>query len=205
MKPSLRSLSLITALFLGPLLAQDASAPTDRSARAQQAAEQRLAYAASAEYNPYESDSRGFRKSAEAFLAKKDFVQAVAEAKKGLAVSQYNIELLMLLASAYRASGDIPNADKTREQWMSLVDSILRSGDGRDFKTAFRVISVDEEYTVLRIMKLDMVSQTLRGHEGSEFDVMQVKDPRSGKELTLYFNIDLPKKWLNREFSKPVK
>lgn len=202
MKASVCSLSLIHVLALGSLLAQDAPVPMDREARAKQATEQRLAYAASAEYNPYEMDSRVFRKSADAFLAKDNFAQAITEAQKGLAVSKYNIQLLMILASAYRAAGDMPNADKTRAQWMGLVDSILLSGDGRDFASAFKVISVDEEYSVLRILKLEVVSQTLRGHEGSEFDAMLVKDPKSGNELTLFFNIDLPRKWLNKQFSK---
>lgn len=173
----------------------------DREVRAKQATEQRLAYAASAEYNPYESKSRDFRKSADTFLAKDDFAQAIAEAKKGLAVSKYNIELLIILASAYRAAGDMPHADQTRAQWMSLMDSILRSGDGRDFASAFKVISVDEEYSVIRILKLEVLGQTLIEHEGSEFDAMQVKDPKSGNELTLYFNIDLPKQWLSKQFS----
>jgi hypothetical protein len=191
----------MTVFCCGTLPAQDAAAPTEREARAAKATEQRLAYAASAAYNPYEMDSQKFRKSADDFLAKEEFTQAIAEAKKGLAVAPYSIDLLIILASAYRAAGDIPNADQTREQWMSLVDSVLQSGTGKDFATAFQVISVDEEYAVLRILKFEVVGQTLNAHGGSEFDAMQVKDPRSGNELTLYFNIDLPKQWLTRQFS----
>ena len=198
---NLYSFCLIALLALNQLPARETPAPADRDARAIKATEQRLAYAASAEYNPYEMDSREFRKSADEFLAKDDFTPAIAAAQKGLAVSPFNIDLLIILASAYRGAGDMPNADKTREKWMSLVDSILRSGDGRNFKSAFKVISVAEEYAVLRILKLEVVSQTLQGHEGSEFDAMQVKDPRSGNELTLYFNVDLPKKWLERQLS----
>jgi hypothetical protein len=186
--------------MLAPSFAAE-PASLDRDARAAQATEQRLAYAASADYNPYDLKSRDFLKSADALLAKDEFAQAIAEAQKGLAVSKYNIELLILVASAYRAAGDMPNADQTRQEWMSIVDSILRSGDGRDFATAFQVISVDEEYSVLRILRLDVLGQSLVQHEGSEFDVMQVKDPRSGNELTLYFNIDLPKQWLTKQLS----
>ena len=110
--------------------------------------------------------------------------------------------MLIILAAAYRESGDLPNAEKTRQQWMSLVDSILNSGDGRDFATAFKVIAVEEEYAVTRILGLRVIDQSLIAHDGSQFDQLHVKEPKSGKELVLYFNIDLPLNWLNRQFSK---
>ena len=131
----------------------------------------------------------------------KKFPEAIAEAKKGLAVAPYDIDLLIALASAYRDAGDIANADKTRQQWMALVDSILRSGDGRDFATAFRVITVAEEYAVLRVLGLKTTSQSLVEHAGSEYDVMTVKNPKTDAELVFHFNVDLPKKWLARQFS----
>lgn len=206
MKTFLLSFSLLGVFLVSPLPAEDtASARADRDAQAKIATEQRLAYAGSAEYNPYDSKNRDFQKSAGELMQKGDYASAIAEARKGLALARYDIDLLIILASAYRDAGDIPNADKTRVRWMSLVDSILRSGDGRDFATAFQVINVAEEYAVLRIIGLQTTSQTLVEHEGSSFDAMHVKDPKSGNELTLYFNVDLPMKWLNRQFSEKKK
>jgi hypothetical protein len=206
MKTFLLSFSLLGVFLVSPLPAEDtASARADRDAQAKIATEQRLAYAASAEYNPYDTKNRDFQKNAGELLQKGDYASAIAEAKKGLALARYDIDLLIILASAYRDAGDIPNADKTRVRWMSLVDSILRSGDGRDFATAFQVINVAEEYAVLRVVGLQVTNQSLIAHEGSEFDEMHVKDPKSGNELTLYFNVDLPMKWLNRQFSDKKK
>lgn len=88
---------------------------------------------------------------------------------------------------------------------MSLVDSILRSGTGRDYASAFQVISVDEEYSVLRILQLEVTNQSLAAHEGSEFDVMKVKDTKTGAEGVVYFNVDLPKKWLNKQLAPAAK
>ena len=79
--------------------------------------------------------------------------------------------------------------------------SILASGTGRDFANAFQVISVAEEYAVMRILRLPAGAQALVEHEGSEFDVVTIKNPQTGQELVLYFNVDLPKKWLNRQFA----
>ena len=207
MKTFLRWFLLTSMLLSVPLRAQvnPPSSTAERDARAKKATEQRLAYAASAEYDPYNSKISAIRKAAFDFLGKDKFPEAIAEAQKGLALSRYNIDLLIILATAYRTSGDADNADKVREQWMSLVDSILRSGTGHDYATAFQVISVDEEYTVLRILRLESTNQSLVEHDGSEFDVMQVKDTESGREGVLYFNVDLPKKWLNKQLAPPAK
>lgn len=205
MKTPLRCLFLLSLLLAGPLPAQPKPGTAERDARAIQAKEQRLAYAASAEYNPYNSKLSDIRKAAFELLEQDKFAEAIAEVRQGLALSKYDIDLLIILASAHRASGDLPNADKVREQWMSLVDSILRSGTGRDYASAFQVISVDEEYCVLRILQLEVTNQSLVSHEGSEFDVMKVKDTKSGAEGVVYFNVDLPKKWLNRQLAPAAK
>ncbi len=203
MKTTLLSLSLVGALLTVSLAAQDAPpAQAEREARAKVATGQRLAYANSAEYKPYDTTNRDFQKRASALLEKSDFAGAIAECQKGLTAFKYDINLLIILAAAYRESGNLPNAEKTRQQWMSLVDSILDSGDGRDFASAFKVITVEEEYAVLRVLGLRVMGQALVTHDGSQFDQMQVKEPKSGKELVLYFNIDLPLNWLNRQFSK---
>ncbi len=203
MKTALLSFSLIGALLTVSLAAQDpAPAQAEREARAKVATEQRLAYTNSADYKPYDTTNRDFQKRAAALLEKSDFAGAIAECQKGLAATKYDINVLIILAAAYRESGDLPNAEKTRQQWMSLVDSILNSGDGRDFATAFKVIAVEEEYAVTRILGLRVIDQSLIAHDGSQFDQLHVKEPKSGKELVLYFNIDLPLNWLNRQFSK---
>ncbi len=182
--------------------AQPAAAP-DRVARAKQATADRLAYAASAGYNPYDSASRDSTKTAGEALEKNDFTGAIAAAGDGLKHSPYDIELLIILASAQRGAGDTAKADATRTQWISLIDSILGSGDGRSYETAFRVIDVREEYAVLRILRLQPGEQFLEEHNGSQFDVLKATAPGSDQPVELYFNIDLPKRWLDRQFAKP--
>jgi hypothetical protein len=194
--------AVLLAVFLtAPLLAQPAPWPAEREERAKKATEQRLAHAASADYQPYDSKNRDCQKSVNDLLNQGKFPEAIAEAQKGLAGAKYDIDLLVLLAAAYRESGDTANADKTRERWMALVDSILRSGTGRDFASAFQVISVAEEYALMRVLGLQAGDQSLVAHEGSEYDVVTTKNPRTGATLVLYFNVDLPKKWLDKQFA----
>jgi hypothetical protein len=96
----------------------------------------------------------------------------------------------------------LEKADEIRRTWISLVDSIVRQGDGKSFETAFQVISVDEEYAVLAVFGLVRVEQSLVEHGGSEFDVLTVRSRKSGNEFQLFFNIDIPKKWLNQHLFK---
>ena len=88
---------------------------------------------------------------------------------------------------------------------MSLMDSVLRSGDGHSYATAFKVISVDEEYSLLWMLQLEVINQSLESHDGSQFDVMRVKSGKSDQEFVLYFNVDLPKKWLDRQLNTPAE
>ena len=204
MKTVLRYLLLLSLPF-SPLSAQNMPTNEERDARMKKATEQRMAYAASAEYNPYDTKISDIRKAAIDFQNQKKFPEAIAEVQKGLARSKYNIDLLIILATCYRTLGDVANADKSRELWMSLMDSVLRSGDGHDYATAFKVISVDEEYSLLRVLQLEVINQSLESHDGSQFDVMRVKSGKSDQEFVLYFNVDLPKKWLDRQLNTPAE
>ena len=181
--------------------ANDKAPAEDRETLAKRAKAQRLAYAASPEYNPYDTSGREALQSAYALLDKKKYGEAIATAQKGLAKAKYDIELLIVLTAAYRESGNISDADKTSKEWVALVDSILLETTGHDFASAYQVISVAEEYAVIHVLRFKVVSQSLVGHEGSEFDLITVKNPSTNSDTVFYFNIDLPKKWLTREFS----
>jgi hypothetical protein len=193
---------LITAVLLTRLFA--AGPDAGRAERAKKAGEERLQYAASPEYDPYNTDARDSLKRSNDLLEKKDFAGAIEETKKGLTKDRLNIRLLMLQAAAYRAQGDTAKADEVRKRWFSLIDSILGNGDGRSFETAFQVISVDEEYALTSVMGLEVTGQALVENNGSEFDELHVKNAKTGDAFDLYFNVDLPKRWLAKQFA-PAK
>ncbi len=80
---------------------------------------------------------------------------------------------------------------------MKLLDSIQNGGDGKTAQTAFVVMSVDEEYTLLRFLGYQMQSQGLEKTEGHTFDVLTVINPKNQETRKLYFNID--KIWVGYE------
>jgi hypothetical protein len=72
-----------------------------------------------------------------------------------------------------------------------LIDSIRSSGDGKSPATAWVVISVDEEYAVLRALGFKPSGQSLLRQNGHSYDVMKTKSD-DGTEQTFYFNVDIP-------------
>jgi hypothetical protein len=171
----------------------------ERQKLAEKASQERLAYARSPQYNPYDSSIRDIRKSVWKSIDQKAFQEAITEADKGLSLDPVDIELLMGKAAAMRELKD-PSADQVRARWMALADSILVSGDGKSFGSAFKVISVDEEYSVIGLIGLENERQTLHADHGSMFDVLTVHSRKGKDTFDLYFNIDLPWSHLNSSF-----
>ncbi len=73
-----------------------------------------------------------------------------------------------------------------------LLDSILNWGDGQTAATAYKVISIQEEYAVLRVLGVTPVRQSLQRADGHSYDVFSVKDDRSGEDMQVFFNVDIP-------------
>jgi len=83
-----------------------------------------------------------------------------------------------------------------------IVDSIIQSGDGKTPKTAYKAISVNEEYAVLGSLSLKLVKQKLIKKNGSSYDKMTVKSKKTGKTFDVYFNVNTPLKWMTEKMKK---
>jgi hypothetical protein len=97
----------------------------------------------------------------------------------------------MVAFIAYREQGDAERAKLHRRWADGLLDSIKSGGDGKSAETAWHVISVSEEYAVLRSMSLRAAGQSLANQNGHAYDVMKTIDPKN-VEATYYFNVDKP-------------
>jgi Domain of unknown function (DUF4919) len=95
----------------------------------------------------------------------------------------------MMLAYCSKKAGDAAAEEKEAKIAIGLVKSILASGDGKTPQTAFRVITVSEGYSVLKILRLRMSAQRLISHEGHAYDVLDAKGS-GDRTVSLYFRID---------------
>jgi hypothetical protein len=125
-------------------------------------------------------------------LNAKDNAKAIEQADIVLANEYVNIDAHIVEAAAYRESGDPEKAEFHRAVWRGLMDSIVRSSDGKSPKTAWVVISVHEEYVVLQVLGFTLSEQSLLHQDGHSYDEMKVKSQQDGSEQTFYFNVDIP-------------
>jgi hypothetical protein len=149
----------------------------------------RMAYAHSQDYQPYIQDETNLQVLRTALH--------VGEHQRALDAIQALLDYCYLDIEAHMAADYVHHRTFAK----GLIDAILATGDGQNYDTAFIAISVPEEYTLLRLMRLKPAGQALQQHQGHWFDVFDVDHAQTGEPRKLYFNIDLPRTWLERGLS----
>lgn len=177
--------------------------------------ELRLAYARSSEYAPYpfrplekalgaeniRSPEHGpyTIPSLEKALDENNMQGAIEAINRILETRYLDRHVHATAAFVYEKIGDEARSTYHRKFAEGLLESIRQSGDGLSYETAFIVIDVREEYLVLGVLDAELIQQSLTEHGGHQFDVLEVRDRRTGQTAAqpLYFNIDLPVQRLN--------
>jgi hypothetical protein len=160
----------------------------------------RLAYAASSKYAPY-GTIEIVSKLKKAYDAG-DCASAMAHARDVFEVNFVHMEARKIAAVCLKQAGHEEEARRDYAMFLGLFSSVLKSGDGKSPETAFVVVAVDEEYSVLETASLTPVKQARVNHGGSAFDRFEVKSPDSDQTVTIYFNIDRPHAQLARTLQK---
>ncbi|MGD0548609.1 MAG: DUF4919 domain-containing protein [Terracidiphilus sp.] len=137
-------------------------------------------------------DTSGPEKAMFEALNKKDYPAALKEAETVLDSEYVNIDAHYVALVANREMGATEKAEFHRTVFRGLIDSILHSGDGKSMEKAWVVISVHEEYVVLRALGFRPGEQSLMHKDNHSYDVMKVKNAEDGTEQTFYFNVDIP-------------
>jgi hypothetical protein len=122
-------------------------------------------------------------------LHQDQWAAVIETANQVLAQNYLDIDAHMFVAAAYEKTHQPEKAALHRTMGNGLMKSILASGDGRSFKTAFVVISVEEEYSVLHHYRLHSDKQDLVTGEGHSYDVLTAEN-EDHEKATVYFNID---------------
>jgi len=109
--------------------------------------------------------------------------EVLTQSRAWLSHCQVDIDAHFVAAVALAQLGREGEAQQHVRWFRGLVDSVLGSGDGRTPQTAWVVISIAEEYAVLRAHRLEFKRQTLVDHR---IDAMTVEGPNG--TVTLYFD-----------------
>jgi hypothetical protein len=154
----------------------------------------RLAYADSEDYENA-PDTESQKEAMWAALKEHNYKDAITNADVVLAANFVDIDAHFVEYVAHEGLGEAGTSNLHKFIFRGLIKSITESGDGRTPETAFQVIEVHEEYVVLRSMGVGLPkSQSLMKRGGHSYDAITFDDPDTKKEVTLYFNVDIPAK-----------
>jgi hypothetical protein len=208
MSPRWLSLSLLCLVFASAE-AREAPQPTfeDLLAKVKKSdpkvdfAALRMAYTKTARYNPYASERKD-RDAMRAAVTKEQYAKALELAEKVLKTNYLDIDAHFV---ATRACAELKKPDQAKfHRYVvdGLIGSILKSGDGKTFKTAFVVIATDEEYVILTVLGVRKTSQALLRDKGQKYDRIDGTHEKTKKRVTLYFNVTRQLTWLEEQFKK---
>lgn len=201
--PAPRLVFVLLAVLALPLFAAAADSPSEYSALLASLkagntnidyTRLRLSYMESAERKKAK-DTSGADKAMFQALNAKDFPAALKHAETVLANEYINMNAHFVAFVANREMGSADQAEFHHTVFRGLIDSIRNSGDGKSTKTAWVVVSVDEEYVLLRVLGFRPSGQSLVEENGHSYDVMKVKNAEDGAEQTFYFNVDIALKY----------
>jgi hypothetical protein len=126
-------------------------------------------------------------------IDKKKFVEAGA---KWLGKCPVDAKVQLMMGAAMSELGRAREAVGYRYQFYGLMRSIVGDSDGLTRATAFKVISVDEEYSVCNFLGAEVKGQRLEG----SVDVLAVEVKGEKKEL--FFDASIPLKAANDSLAK---
>lgn len=155
--------------------------------------ELRHAFYESPHYNPY-APMLTYR-PLNAALAQKNYEEVLKIAESVLAKNFVEVNAHMSAQVAYQETGNAERAEFHKFMAEGLLKSIKGSVDGKSTATAFEVISVAEEYGLIRSLGLRPIGQALLDEKGHRYDAMTVVDPKTNQESKIYFNVDKPLNW----------
>ncbi len=155
--------------------------------------ELRHAFYESPNYNPY-APMMTYRPLNGA-LAQKNYEEVLKIAESVLAKNFVEVNAHMAAQIAYQETGNAERAEFHKFMTDGLLKSIKSSVDGKSTATAFEVISINEEYGLIRSLGLRPIGQAMLEEKGHRYDAMTVVDPKTKEESKLYFNIDKPFNW----------
>ena len=150
----------------------------------------RIAYSETKGASPYGSDREGRRLMNVAVIDKR-YDDAIKLADEILKTTYLATDAHVAASISYRALGDTQRADFHKSIYLGLINSVLAGGDGKTPNTAFVVVSVEEEYAVMKALGCTVWGQTLGTQGGHRFDVLSGTEESTKSPVKIYFNIDI--------------
>ncbi len=131
-------------------------------------------------------------KELERALRADDLAGALIAVEELLANEPLDINTHLQAAYIYDSLEVLDKAAYHRQFAKGLLESILQSGDGQSFDTAFTIIDRREAYALMIASALMPTGQNLLEQEGHFYLVVEYKNTHTDLHGKMYFNVDLP-------------
>lgn len=120
-----------------------------------------------------------------AAIKNKDYQAVVKATKAMLSIDYTSMFAHKYLQQTYKILGDTANQRKYHDIEFGLLNSIIKSGDGKTCATGWHVTQIEEEYFILMMIGAQMKSQSMSSGGNNTCDRMDVTTEEGDK--TYYF------------------
>lgn len=129
------------------------------------------------------------KKQVRTAIKDQDYKKVALLTKETLSLDYTSLFAHKYLRQTYKILGDYVNEKKYHDIEFGLLNSILKSGDGKTCATGWHVTQIEEEYFILGILETNMKSQSLMSVGKNACDKMDVTS-KEGSPETYYFEIN---------------
>jgi hypothetical protein len=143
-------------------------------------------------------DSKQFRKKAANYdslrklvytaINNKNYQEVIQLTKAMLSIDYTSMFAHKYLQQTYKILGDTSNQKKYHDIEFGLLNSIVKSGDGKTCETGWHVTQVEEEYFILNMIGAQLENQSVSSGGKNACDKMVAKTAEG--EATYYFEIN---------------
>ncbi|MEW5722225.1 MAG: DUF4919 domain-containing protein [Thermodesulfobacteriota bacterium] len=156
----------------------------------------RMEYARSPGFNPVWQAEEERQKILEAFKAQ-DHASVLSLSRAWLAKCPVDADMHEIRSIACVLQDDYYGFFYHRQILYGLLASIAASGQGLSLEKPMQVISVHEEYDLLRHLRAEVVGQSLVEGPAGPVDKMECK--LGDRPVTYYFDVSIPLTWIRKE------
>ncbi len=153
----------------------------------------RHAFAQTRHYHPYNDEWKDELTKVRKDLANGNLKAAETALDKLLERERFmRLDALALAAELYEKTGDKDKAQEHQQFAEGIAGTLFVPEQGMSFEKPIVVLFINEEYLVLRTLRLTHRTRSLREKDGHHFNVFTIPalEDQPGREV--YFNIDMP-------------
>ena len=117
-----------------------------------------------------------------ALMDTKNYPEIINVTKEMLSINYTSMLAHKILRQTYSIVGDTINATKYKSIQFGLLNSIVKSGNGKTCASAWSVVQISEEYFILDMLGVELLKQST-DNSGGVCDKMEVKTEEGDRKI----------------------